>query len=53
LHVGAAAISYGAKPILITSDSVSYGAIAMHRRNRYPGRPDHGRSLPIQASASP
>ncbi len=34
----ATAIQYGANPVILISDNRSYGSIAMHHENRYPGR---------------
>ncbi len=35
----ATAVQYGATPVIILSDNGSYGTIALHHHNRYPGRP--------------
>ncbi len=35
----ATAVQYGATPVIILSDNGSYGTIALHHDNRYPGRP--------------
>jgi acetolactate synthase-1/2/3 large subunit len=35
----ATAMMYGTAPVILVCDNRSYGSIAMHHENRYPGRP--------------
>lgn len=35
----ATAVQYGTAPVILVCDNRSYGSIAMHHENRYPGRP--------------